>query len=312
MSPPLEQRPDMHFEYVEIDPEIRKKIDAAGAPDPSPQEEGTVSKWCVNADHSLALIYSSWVSSSIARMDDNSSFWYFVLIARGHRTEVEVIGHQLVSHADPARVPDNRINIRSGFPEACGIPLDVLQRAVGEAARVFEIGRDLDDREAWHQDDLRDERDTPDKLLYGTLPPLLQQCIDSVQDIDNMEQVFRRLCLAHFREQNVAVQHYHRFFLLGDPDSFAMFDVILWMYLHLHGTTTREAFIADYPAIANKANIYNTSEFKEHFCIGGDISFLEEHYLPSRLNEGNIIEVDGNIRIAPDYSDAILARLKSS
>ena len=133
----------MGFQYTEIDEatlEVLRKQDLHGPLG----DKVPLKKWCIDTQHSIALLDAGWVSSMIARMGDDSSFLYFLLIVNGVQTRIELIRQGLSINAEKRPLHQDEIAITTDFAEKCGFTLDQLKRAVCEAIRVLEIGQKLD------------------------------------------------------------------------------------------------------------------------------------------------------------------------
>lgn len=307
-----EQLPNVEFQYTEIDGKALEELRKQDLYEPVGHQKVELKKWCIATHHPIALLYVGWVSNSIARTDDNSSFWYFLLIVNGLQRRIEFVRRGLSIDAEKHPIHSNEIEVSPDFADKCGYTVEQLQRAVCDAIKVFEIGRHRDWEEDRKRRDLEQARRTPDRIMHGEFSTILRQCIDSITEIKDMERLFRSLCLRHFKEHNLAVQHFNGFYLHDDEGSLFIFDVILWMYLHINRDATIEGFISDYPCISNEKNIYSRDDFEKHFCLGGAISFLKEHYFPRRIGEAKIAMQKGKLRFAPRYLETIVQQLKCS
>jgi hypothetical protein len=307
-----EELPNIEFQYTEIDEMTLEELRKQDLHEPVGSQRVELKKWCIATHYPIALLYAGWVSSCIARTDDNRSFWYFLLIVNGMQTRIEFTRQGMTINAEKDPIIQNEIKISVDFAGQCGFKVEQLKRAVCEAIKVFEIGRCLDLEEERKQRGLEQARRTPDKIMHGEFSTILRQCIDSITEVEDMEQLFRSLCLRHFKEFNLAVQHFNGFYLHGDEDSLFIFDVILWMYLHINRDATIEGFMSNYPCISNEKNSYLRDDFEKHFCLGGAISFLKEHYFPRRIEEQKIVMQKGNVRFSPRYLEAIVQQLKCS
>lgn len=304
--------PNVEFQYTEIDEKALEELRKQDLREPLGNQKVELKKWCIAKNHPIALLYAGWVSSSIARTNDNSSFWYFLLIVNGMQTRIEFIRRGSSIDAEKHPIHQNEIKVSPDFAEKCGYTLEQLQRAVCEAIKVFEIGWHCDWKEDRKQRDLEQARRTPGKIMHGEFSTILRQGIDSITEVEDIEQLLRALCLRHFKEHNLAVQHFSGFYLHDDEDSFFIFDVILWMYLHINRDATIKRFMSDYPCIANEKYSYVRDDFEKHFCLGGAISFLKDHYFPRRIEEEKIVMQKGKVRFAQRYLETIVQRLKSS
>lgn len=137
----------MGFAYRQIDEENKESLSSLAMVEPVGGQKVSLDKWAVDDVRGIALLYKGWVSSSIARLDDRRSFWYFLLIANGIRTELEVSRQtwSMSPESDPIR--PGEIAIPDSFAQRCGIPVEQLRQVVAEGIHVLGKGRDDDDRE---------------------------------------------------------------------------------------------------------------------------------------------------------------------
>jgi hypothetical protein len=137
----------MAFQYTEIDESTLEILKKQSLYEPLGNQKVPLKKWCIDTQNSIALLYTGWVSSMIARTDNNSSYWYFLLIANDIQTRIELIRQGLSINAEKRPLHQDEIEISTDFAEKCGFTIEQLKRAVCEAIRVFEIGERLDREE---------------------------------------------------------------------------------------------------------------------------------------------------------------------
>jgi len=301
----------MNFQYVEIDEESLQILRDKNLYEPIGNKKVELHKWAVDPKRRIALLDIGWVSSCIARTDDRTSYWYFLLMVNGIDSRIQFAREGMSINAEKYPVQPLEIGISSGFAIRCGFSDEELKLAVCEAIRVLENGQQQDYKDRRKQEELKRKKLTPVQIMHGELSLKLQQYVNGVHEIDNMEHLFRTICLKHFIEYNVAVQRYSAFYVHGDSDSYFIFDVILWMYLHVEKTATIENFTKEYPLIANEKNQYK-SDYEQYFCIGGAIEFLTDHYLPDRIKGGEIILEEDIVRFSEQHAGVIIHRLKNN
>ncbi len=277
---------DTNFQYIKIDAASLAKLKQQNLHGPL-SDKVELDKWCIDTTLSIALLYLGHVGRGIARMDDGSEFWYFLLMINGNQIEIELIGQSL-SIAGARFSP--------AFAERYGFTPDQLSYVVNEAIKVWGNGRDEDFREQSRQRKLEQLRQTPIRIMHGKFSDLLRQCIDSVVEVRDMEKKFRSICLRHFKEHNVKVQKYHSFYLHDDEDSLFVFDAILWMYMHIRNATI-DGFVGNYELIANVS--YRADD--DGFFLGGSKNFLSEKYFPQRLQQGALILYEGQLQFSYWY-----------
>jgi hypothetical protein len=297
------------FQYTDIDQETLALLKQQNLREPLGAKV-MLTKWCIDARHAVALLDTGWVSCSIARTDDNHSEWTYLLLVDGKqaRTGLSRKGSFISAERNP--ILPEEIAISPAFAEQTGFTVDQLKTAVGIAIGAMETGKNRVYEEEREQEQREQARKTPGMIMEGEFSPLLRACIDSVDDIDNIEPIFRTLCLEHFKQHNVAVQHYSAFYLHDDDSALFIFDVILWMYAFNGREVTIDGFLLDYAAISNEKHHYDGDDFGKHFCLKGAIRFLPEKYFPQRLQEGHLIQEQGKIHFTQAYSDTIAQRLK--
>lgn len=132
----------MGFEYKDIDDENKETLSGLSMVEPVGGQNVGLDKWAVDSVRGVSLLYKGWVSSSIARLDDGRSFWFFLLTANGIRTELEISRQtwSMSPESDPIR-PDE-IAIPNSFAQCCGIPVEQLRQVVAEGIHVLGKGRD--------------------------------------------------------------------------------------------------------------------------------------------------------------------------
>lgn len=265
-------------------------------------EDIKLDKWSIDTNLSIALLYLGCVGPGIARVGDGLSFWYFYLIIKETQIQFEFIRQGLSISASSCPIKPEEIGFSLAFAQKHGFTPEQLDYAIGEAIRVWEIGLHEDYREQSRLRDLERLRLAPIKIMQGKFSDLLRQCIDSVFEVVDIEQKFRKICLRHFNEHNVKVQQYNAFYLHDDEDSFFIFDVILWLYMHVKVATVDE-FIADYKLIANE------SYSKEYFSLGGSLHFLSEKYLPQRIQQEKLICENGKLYFSYAYLKNLVVTL---
>lgn len=297
------------FQYTDIDKGTLELLEQQNLREPLGGKV-TLTKWCIDARHRIALLYTGWVSCSITRTVDNHSQWTYLLLVDGKQAWIELSREGSFIGAEHNPIRPEEIFISDAFAEKTGLTVDQLKTAVGIAIGAMETGQRRVYREEREQEELEEARKTPGMIMEGEFSPLLRECIDSVDDIGNIEHTFRTLCLEHFRQHNVAVQQLSAFYLHDDDSAFFIFDVILWMYAQSGREVTIDGFLLDYLVISNEKYHYGRDDFGKHFCLRGAISFLQEKYFPQRLHEGHLVQKQGQVHFTHEYSDTIVQRLK--
>lgn len=300
----------MNFKYVEIDDEAMQALREKNLYEPLGYKKVELRKWALDPKRQIALLYTGWVSSSIARTDDRTSYWYFLLKAKGNETDIEFSREGSFINSEKYPVQPSEIRLPVGFAARCGLSDEELKLAVCEAINVVETGQRAEYEEKRRLEALERRQKTPGQIMEGEFSEKLRQCIACVNEIDNMEHLFRTICLKHFNEYNVGVQSYDSFYIHDDEDSFFIFDVILWMYLHFNKAAAVERFVEDYPLIANEEYMYK-SNYERYFCIGGAIRFLKDSYLAERIKANDIIIDKGIIRFSKMHAEEIVQRLQN-
>ncbi len=299
----------LNFQYVEIDAESLQILTEMNLEEPLGHKKVELRKWALEQKHQIAVLYKGWISAGIAHTDDRTSYWYFLLSVNGNNASIELAREGYSINADKRPIQQSEIKIYSRIPIRCGLSDEELKHAVFEAIRVIENGQQEEYKEKERQRKLENRKKTPGQIMYGAFSEKLKQCIDCVNEIDNIEQRFRTVCLKHFLEYNVAVQGYDKFYIHKDEDSYFIYDVILWMYLKLNKAGTVESFIKDYPVITNEDYSYRHG-WEQKFCIGGAIEFLKDHYLLDRFIDKKIILDEETIRFSAKHEEEIIRRLK--
>ncbi len=294
---------DMNFEYTEIDEDSLRIIEQLGVEE---RKDFQFKKWCINQKKQLAFVHLLYVSPAILRCDGNDCLESYLVVCRDEYFVMEIYYPDFhVEYADY-----KKIKIQDDICKV-NISNEQLSNALIEAIKTYHEGRKIDyqkERELAKKESLRK---TPNKIMQGAFSPLMQKMIDGVNEVSRIEYVFRKLCLKHFTEYNVAVQGYNRFYLHDDEDSFLLFDVILWMYLHLGNSM--EQLKIDWVSVINEQYLYRNAfsgDFLKHFCIGGDKRFFFEKYLANRIAEGKIVIYNDQISFSGDYSEQIISYLE--
>lgn len=165
----------MSFEYVEIDDEAKHILREKNLYEPLGYKKVELDKWALDGKRQIALLYTGWVSSSIARTDDRTSYWYFLLKAKGNEIEIEISreGSSINSEKYPLQVSEIRLS--TGFAARCGFSDEELKLAVCEAINVIETGQRAEYEEKRRQESLERRKKTPGQLMEGEFSEKLQQ-----------------------------------------------------------------------------------------------------------------------------------------
>jgi len=145
-------------------------------------------------------------------------------------------------------------------------------------------------------------------IIHGKFSDELQELIDSVTEVQDIDIKLRKLCLIHFTEYNLKIQRnmfIYNFYLHDNEESFAIFDVILWIYLHKYSSLNK--IKSDWDRLSNCDIHYQCPE--NVFAIGGDRRFFCECYFDDRISKKIILVNDDTIRFAEGYSENIFDRL---
>lgn len=288
-----------YFEYIEIDDESRTVLDEYGIV--KEYKKNMPEKWCVNVDRQIAFLELQYVSAGIVRMDHNECYREYLFAVHD--------GYGIISVYHTEGIPGNfkspRVNWKERWDHS-RITVPILLELLEEAMKVYKMGKLLDYR--YHHIMRKGERlkNTPDKILHGAFSTTLQEMFNHITELTDAEQKFRNVCLKHFVEWNVEEQRYCEFYLHDDEDSFFIFDILLWAYLHMNSSL--EQLKQDWAKIVNEENKY-TDLYTKHFCINGPKEYFFEKYLNKRTEEGMIILSGDVIHFAEGYPETILKHL---
>lgn len=290
-----------YFEYIEIDAESWTVLEEYGIKN---ENTGKMpEKWCVNVDRQIAFLQLKYVSAGIVRNDNNECYWeYLFAVHDGY-------GTISFNHYEGAGVPGRfrfpHVNYKGSW-DYSKLTVPVLLSLLKEVMKVCEMGWLIDFRYQRIMKEAERLKSTPVAIMHGAFPVILQEMFHSITELADVEIRFRRICLRHFAEWNVEQQKYDSFYLHDDEDSFFIFDVLLWAYLHI--SSSMEQLKQDWDNIVNEENRYTISS--NHFCIGGAKEYFFEKYLNKRTEEGKLVLSGDEIRFAEGYPEIIIKGLK--
>lgn len=284
-----------YFEYIEIDADSRIVLDEHGIKN---QNTGKLpEKWCVNVDRQIAFLQLRYIPP----MDQDECYQeYLVAVHDGYGT-ISFCHQEYV----PGRFSFPRVNWEEGWDHS-KLTIPVLLTLVEEAMKVRKMDWLIDFR---YQDIMKKAerlKRTQVEILYGAFPAILQKMFHSITELADVELRFRRICMKHFVEWNVERQKYNGFYLHDDEESFFIFDILLWAYLHIN--SSMKQLKQDWDNIVNEENRYTISS--NHFCIDGAKEYFFEKYMDKRMEEGKLVLSGDEIRFTEGYPQTIIERLK--
>ncbi len=284
-----------YFEYIEIDAESRTVLEEYGIKN---ENTGKMpEKWCVNVDRQIAFLQLRYVPP----MDQDENYQeYLFAVHNGYG----FISFQHQEYA-PGKFSFPHVNYKGSW-DYSKLTVPVLLTLVEEAMKVRKMDWLIDFR---YQDIMKKAerlKRTQVEILYGVFPAILQKMFHSITELADVELRFRRICMKHFVEWNVERQKYDGFYLHDDEESFFIFDILLWAYLHIN--SSMKQLKQDWDNIVNEENRYTISS--KHFCIDGAKEFFFEKYINKRMEEGKLVLSGDEIRFAEGYPETIIKGLK--
>ncbi len=131
---------DCDFHYTDIDKETLKLLEQQNLREPLGGKV-TLTKWCIDERHRIALLYTGWVSCTIARTADNHSQWTYLLVVDGNQSRIELSREGLFIGAERNPIRPEEIVISPAFAEKTGLTSDQLKTVVGIAIGAIETGQ---------------------------------------------------------------------------------------------------------------------------------------------------------------------------
>ncbi|MBE5876947.1 MAG: hypothetical protein E7290_08700 [Lachnospiraceae bacterium] len=306
------EQTNFEFEYLDIDAETLKEIQELNVDkyDRDKLDEWynrEKHKWCVDTKNKLGIIRIQYVSPAIVRCDPGQCCETYLFLYSGGYCIKEF--DYIENHPETIKVEYIKLNEQE---EKIFHTVENFKSTLIEAMDVLDKGRRLD----WKKErELRDKEaleKTPQKIMYGKFSEHLESMVGAVHEIQGMDTIFRKLCLRHFEEYNVAVQGYKRFYLHDDKGAFFIFDTILWMFLHVSDSYSRLQEL--WKEIINEKYWYENpygDAFTNHFCIDGDKKFFWDKYIDKRIEEQRIVIEDDLISMSENYAMQIVEYLQS-
>ena len=132
------------------------------------------------------------------------------------------------------------------------------------------------------------------RVAHGKFSPLLEELCANVIEVEQIEQIIRRICT-----QIVEVKGYFSFH--ADELSYLMYDVQFWLYTKSYPETSREQYLGIYEKMI---------AFGGEFGQGGyGPSFISD-WLDRRKKEGRIVQVNGHLRFTEQSIEELVGQLQ--
>ncbi|GEM_PF-5021652 len=286
------------FEYTEIDPaslEVLKHLPLIE----KYYRNAVPSRWCINLERQIAFLQEEYVPSAIVRGNADECFYRFLFFQREAWGCIEFYYSEW---QDEILMP--KIAYAESRKNAV-IPRNQLLMLVQEAMKAYKKAKSVEYETDYLMHEIKRLKKTYYALIHGAFSDMLLELVNSVTEVSNMNIKFRKICLNHFTECNLSPPKVHGFYLYDDEKSFAVYDVIVWMYLHKYTSLTR--LRQEWYRISN-ADIYYKSP-ETVFVIGGDKKFFCECYLHDRIQKKILCTEQDSITMSQEVSQKILAML---
>lgn len=260
------------------------------------------SKWCINVARQIAFLKLKHASSSIVRCG-NESYYKYLFVMNDAYGIVESYFDEFKNKILSVGItyPDTEKAADISHKEIADLLHEVIKSENMWLTVDYEIDSLLLKVESlkWAYS----------SIIHGKFSDELQELVDSVTEIQDIDIKLRKLCLNHFTEYNLEIGKnkfsVYSFYLYNDEESFAIFDVILWIYLHKYSSLSK--IKSDWDRLSNCDIQYKCPE--NVFAIGGDRRFFCECYFDDRISKKIILVNDDTIRFAEGYSKNIFDRL---
>ncbi|MCM3340678.1 SMI1/KNR4 family protein [Paenibacillus sp. MER TA 81-3] len=132
------------------------------------------------------------------------------------------------------------------------------------------------------------------KVAHGNFSPLLEELCANVIEMEQIEQIIRRICTQIVEEKG-------HFSFHADELSYLMYDVQFWLYTKSYPETSREQYLGIYEKMI---------AFGGEFGQGGyGPSFITD-WLDRRKKEGRIIQVNGHLRFTDQSIEELVQQLR--
>ncbi|TVX93402.1 SMI1/KNR4 family protein [Paenibacillus agilis] len=132
------------------------------------------------------------------------------------------------------------------------------------------------------------------KIAHGKFSPLLEELCSQVTEVDQVEMKIRAVCTKVVEEKG-------HFSFHADELSYLMYDVQFWLYTKSHPNTNREQYL----------NMYDKMiAFGGEFGQGGYAPAWITEWLEHRINEGRILQEDGRLRLADQFTLELINRIR--
>ena len=286
------------FEYTDIDETSLKEINSL--PLFKKYQDHFPSKWCINIKKQIAFTEMRYVPSGIVRGNNDECYYEFLFFLRNAYGAIEVYCSEY--RKDILSYKLKYFGKRQEPILTNEVIIALLHEAIVAKRKASYISYRIDEllRKA---EDLKRVYTT---IVHGQFSAKLQELLDSVTEICDIDIKLRKICLDHFTEINLKrPRRVDGFYLYDDDDSFAIFDIIVWIYLHKYNSLKQ--LISDWPEISNYERDYLSSN--TIFFLGGHKKFFCEKYINNRVNRGIIIVDNDIIKFIDGYSKTIIEKL---
>lgn len=147
----------------------------------------------------------------------------------------------------------------------------------------------FDTSEQDKQEDLR-------RVAHGQFSPLLSELCAHVDEVADIEGVIRTICTDIVEEKGYFAFH-------ADERSMLMYDLQFWLYTKTFPQTTREQYLANYEKMI---------AFGGAFSTGGYAPAFITDWLDARLQQGQITDSSGILRLTPSAAGELIGRLNAA
>lgn len=293
------------FEYVAIDNDSKETLEKIYA---KRERWGKApDKWCINAEKTIAFIQLDSVPSAIVRGPKDESYESDLFIWNG--------GYGIISVYCEYSDPEHMVHEDIQFHDAnnkINIPDEELKNLLKSSMRMYESWGIIDYHIKQKMKEIEKLKNMPFRILHGEFSQELKEILDSVNEVEDVEMKFRRMCFEYYanRQYNGPL-YWDNIYLDNNKYAFYLFDSIIWLYLHKDNSLER--FKSNWPKISNKELVseikYSKESWKHFYIAMKENSFLED-YFETRTTEGKIVIKDDSISLTDDFNEYMLKKIQ--
>lgn len=140
-----------------------------------------------------------------------------------------------------------------------------------------------------------DKQEALQTVSSGEFSTLLSELCKNVTEVDHIEGIIRTVCTE-------IVEQKGHFSFHADELSTLMYDVQFWLYIKSYPNTNREAYLETY----DRMIAFGDREFSQRGYAPGWIT----DWLDDRIEQGMIVEKDGELRFTDQATEKLVEKLK--